>query len=127
MKITILLIMIFLHIVDDYYLQGPLAKFKQKSWWEENYPDEMYKHDYFIALLTHAFSWTFVIMIPIIVKMIMYGDYSYEKRYLFCFLLNWVVHATIDHIKANKKVISLTTDQIAHVIQIIFTWAFFFV
>ena len=38
MKYIILIIMIFLHIVDDFYLQGVLAKFKQKDWWKENYP-----------------------------------------------------------------------------------------
>ena len=38
--------MIFCHIVDDYYLQGWLASAKQKSWWETNAPDELYKNDY---------------------------------------------------------------------------------
>ena len=32
-KIFILLFMIMMHIVDDYYLQGILASMKQKSWW----------------------------------------------------------------------------------------------
>lgn len=44
--IFIILWMIFFHIVDDYYLQGWLAHTKQKSWWEKNAPDELYKHDY---------------------------------------------------------------------------------
>lgn len=126
MKILVLIIMLFLHIVDDYYLQGPLAKFKQKAWWEENYPDELYRNDYIISLITHAFSWTFVVMIPILVKMIVFADYSYYNRYVFCFILNWVIHSVIDHLKANVKIINLVTDQIAHVIQIIFTWAMFF-
>ena len=38
--------MIFCHIVDDYYLQGKLASMKQKSWWEKNAPDRLYKYDY---------------------------------------------------------------------------------
>ena len=29
-----------MHIVDDYYLQGILAKMKQKSWWKEVAPFE---------------------------------------------------------------------------------------
>ena len=44
-KIFILLLMIFLHIVDDYYLQGWLASAKQKSYWEQNAPDKLYKYD----------------------------------------------------------------------------------
>ena len=31
-KIFILLAMIFLHIIDDYKLQGSLASMKQKKW-----------------------------------------------------------------------------------------------
>lgn len=37
-SIFLLLLMIFCHIVDDYYLQGWLASAKQKKWWEENAP-----------------------------------------------------------------------------------------
>ena len=64
MKIFILFSMIFCHIVDDFYLQGCLAKFKQKKWWQENYPNELYRNDWIISLLIHAFSWTFMIMLP---------------------------------------------------------------
>lgn len=127
MNIIALFSMIFLHIVDDYYLQGALAKFKQKSWWEENYPDELYKHDYIISLLLHAFSWTFMVMIPVMIRIYMYADFEYQKRYIFCFLFNWIVHSIIDHLKANVKIINLTTDQIAHIIQIVFTWSLFFI
>ena len=45
--IKLLLLMIFAHIVDDYYLQGILASMKQKSWWtkQEGYKS-LYKNDY---------------------------------------------------------------------------------
>lgn len=57
MKYFIILItMIFCHIVDDYYLQGWLASAKQRSWWEKNAPDNLYKHDYLMALFMHSFS-----------------------------------------------------------------------
>ncbi len=49
-NVFVLLSMIFLHIVDDYYLQGILASMKQKSWWEENAPQRLYKYDYIVAL-----------------------------------------------------------------------------
>ena len=32
-KMFCLLLMIFLHIIDDYKLQGILASMKQKNWW----------------------------------------------------------------------------------------------
>lgn len=31
--IYVLLMMLFLHILDDFHLQGCLANLKQKSWW----------------------------------------------------------------------------------------------
>lgn len=40
----LLLLMIFLHIVDDYYLQGILASMKQKEWWHKTAPEKMYRY-----------------------------------------------------------------------------------
>ena len=61
MKIVILIVMFFCHIVDDYYLQGCLANMKQKSWWQIHTSNKLYKYDYIMALLEHAFSWSFMI------------------------------------------------------------------
>lgn len=124
MKVIILFSMFFLHIVDDYYLQGILAKFKQKSWWKENAPNELYKHDFVIALMEHAFSWSFMVHIPIMI----YTLYFNLSSTFLCvsILLNLVIHAAIDHIKANKLKINLTTDQMLHFIQIIVTFFVYF-
>jgi hypothetical protein len=109
--------MIFCHIVDDYYLQGILASMKQKKWWQENAPDKQYKYDYIWALIMHAFSWTFMIMLPIAYVM------SFQIDFLFgiIFGANLVIHAIIDNDKANKFKINLWIDQIIHLIQILGT------
>lgn len=120
MNVLILLAMIFLHIVDDYYLQGILASMKQKSWWKENAPDPLYKHDYIVALMEHAFSWTFMIMLPVGIYTIFY-DKSIVPV-IIMFLSNWVTHSVVDHSKANVKVINLVIDQVIHILQIIVTW-----
>ena len=116
-KIFIVILMIFLHIVDDYYLQGWLASAKQKSWWEDNAPEEMYKHDYICALLMHGFSWSFMIMLPIA-----YME-SFDVTVWFAVSLvgNALVHSIVDNAKANKKAINLITDQCIHIFQIVFT------
>ena len=121
-KIYILLAMIFCHIVDDYYLQGALAKFKQKSWWEENYPAKMYKYDYIIALLEHAFSWTFMMMLPLFIANYMFGYIYDTEEFVILFIANLIVHSIIDYMKANMKIINLTVDQLLHILQIIITW-----
>ena len=110
--------MVFCHIVDDYYLQGKLALFKQKSWWEENAPDEMYKHDYIVALMMHSFSWAFMVMLPIAVSQ----EFQIGAVFVTIFIINTAVHAIVDHLKANKRKINLITDQSIHICQIIVTF-----
>lgn len=111
----ILLIMIFLHIVDDYVLQGILAQMKQKKFWEENAPDEKYKYDYIWALIMHSFSWTFMIMLPFTLM----GTTG--PVFFIFFGLNVLAHAIIDDTKANRHLINLWEDQVMHLIQIVAT------
>lgn len=126
MEYLILLSMIFLHIVDDYYLQGPLATMKQKSWWEENYPEDLYRYDYIVALLMHGFSWTFLVMFPVMALIIYNGSNpGIVVCFIMIFVLNWAVHCGVDHMKANLKWINLWIDQIIHIIQVGTTWALF--
>lgn len=116
-KLFVLLWMIFFHIVDDYYLQGWLASAKQRSWWEKNAPEEMYKYDYILALLMHSFSWSFMIMLPIAY----YMNFSINESFYIAFILNLVIHAIVDDTKANKKMINLCVDQFIHIGQIFIT------
>ncbi len=127
LKTVLLLTMLFCHIVDDYYLQGWLASGKQKSWWEKNAPDKLYKNDYIMALCEHSFSWTFMIMlVPTIYTYFHFGDTSY-KMYIIMFVFNWITHCIIDDYKANKKYINLIIDQLTHILQVILTWLIFIV
>lgn len=120
-KIFIVLLMIFCHIVDDYYLQGWLASAKQKEWWEKNAPQKLYKNDYIWALLMHSFSWSFMVMLPIAY----YKGFNVNYEFLIMFMLNFAIHAIVDDAKANKKLINLWSDQIIHMLQIAIT-AFWF-
>lgn len=109
--------MIFLHIVDDYYLQGILASMKQKKWWNENAPSDLYKNDYICALITHGFSWTFMVMLPIAFAQ----NFNINTPFVIAFFLNWAIHASVDHAKANLLRINLITDQLIHLLQICLT------
>lgn len=115
MSITfMILLMIFCHIVDDYYLQGWLASAKQKEWWMKNAPGKLYEKDYVWALLMHSFSWSFMIMLPIAI----YTGFEVGAMYIVGVILNTAVHALTDDLKANQKFINLWWDQIIHLIQI---------
>ena len=113
----VILLMIFCHIVDDYYLQGILASMKQKKFWKENAPEKMYKYDYIWALIIHAFSWAFMIMLPIAYMM----NFQIDFLFGFVFVANVVIHAIVDNEKANKFRINLWVDQIIHLAQILGT------
>ena len=128
-KILLLLMMIFLHIVDDYYLQGWLASAKQKSYWEQNAPDELYKHDYIMALFMHSFSWAFMIMlVPSVYTLITTTNINNASLAItLVFLTNLCIHMVVDNSKANLKKINLVQDQLNHLAQILITWVAFVV
>ena len=113
--------MMFCHIVDDYYLQGWLASAKQKKWWETNAPDPLYKNDYWMALSEHAFSWTFMIHITIVVYSLIVGVQLNMYLFICIFIINWLIHAVTDNAKANLMKINLQQDQKIHFMQILIT------
>lgn len=115
--IFIIITMIFCHIIADYNLQGWLASAKQKSWWEKNAPDSLYKYDYIAALFMHSFSWSFLIMIPLFVA----NGFIGTSGIILAFAVNVIVHMIVDNTKANTHKINLWQDQVLHMIQIIGT------
>ncbi len=121
MKIFSLLItMIFFHILDDFCLQGILADMKQKAWWRKQANNPMYQHDYIVALLAHAFSWTFMIHLPAWKYSLYYNTgLSCEWVYAVVFVAMLLIHAFVDDLKANKHKINLIQDQSIHMIQIV--------
>lgn len=122
MSVTLLMSMLFFHVLDDYCLQGILASMKQKSWWKENAPDAMYRRDYISALIAHAFSWAFMIMIPVCWA---YVDDVNPWSYAAIIIANTLIHAYVDHLKANERKINLIQDQLVHVVQIVITCILF--
>lgn len=117
-KLFVLLVMLFAHIVDDYYLQGVLASMKQKDWWRKNSPGEKYRHDYLAALFMHASSWTFMTMLPVAV----YLKLNLPVLFFVMLVVNCVIHFCVDDLKANFKKINLVQDQLIHICQIVSTW-----
>ena len=120
-NIFLLLAMLFLHIIDDYKLQGILASMKQVRWWRDQKEyKELYQYDYIPALIEHSFSWAFMIMLPIAIEM----KFDIGWWYL-AYMLNTFVHAIVDDLKANEMKINLVVDQSIHVAQICITWLIF--
>lgn len=117
----VLLCMIFLHLIDDYKLQGILASFKQKEWWKQNAPDEKYKYDYIVALFEHAFMNSFMIHIPIYLWVC-----KNELALTITVIISTFLHAIVDDGKANKKIYNLFQDQFTHILWIINLFLIFY-
>lgn len=129
-KFLFLLLMFFSHLIADYNLQGILANFKQRSWWNMKFSakttQEQYPYDYITALIEHSFMWSVCIMIPLMVSAFLSPYNSHLFVYLSSAILtNTGFHAIIDHQKANEGTISLSTDQFLHTGQIFLTWLLF--
>ena len=119
-------------MIGDYVLQGEfLSRAKCKDFWyklyynkerDEYYPKyKKYLNDWIAALLCHSFIWSMCIHIPIILFS------AYDSSTLFSsIIINFIVHAIIDHLKANKEMINLNQDQLFHIIQIFITRIIFF-
>ena len=105
--------MLFMHVIDDYFLQGILANMKQKSWWEkqEGY-NVFYEWDWIPALLCHSLSWSFMIMLPLAV----YYDFNVNEAFVATFIINTLWHAVSDNAKANMKTSNLVVDQLFHLL-----------
>lgn len=120
--IFIICAMFFLHVIDDYVLQAPcLCNLKQRSFWEQNAPEKQYKYDYIVALIMHALSWSFMIMLPCALVL----SFNVGMGFIALLLLNTIIHAFIDHLKANMKLINLWVDQSCHIVQIIGTFVIY--
>ena len=117
----ILLLMILMHIIDDFVFQPQcLSYLKQKSWWEKNYPEVKYEDDYKVALFLHALSWSIMVHVPLMFTMIIPSLWLAVS-----IIANLVIHMWIDDLKANKGKLSLFQDQMIHLIQVSLTWALF--
>lgn len=115
--IYVLFMMLFLHILDDFHLQGCLANLKQKSWWEKNASHPKYKYDWIPSLAAHVISWTMMVMLPCVLFM----D-APVVLVVALFIFNSAVHFVVDDLKCNRFAINLVEDQLLHLSQIIFTF-----
>ena len=127
--IIILIEMIFLHCIADYYLQGILSNMKQKRWWAVQLHNESelnrskYKNDYKAALIAHSIEWSFMILLPMLF-LTYYNNYNlpHSLLYILLFIYNVLLHTFIDNAKANRSSFNLINDQLFHLLQLTISW-----
>lgn len=117
--IKILLLMLLLHIVDDFVFQPVcLSKLKQREWWKkQDEYCEKYKNDYKMALFMHSISWSLMILLPL-----MFMANISDLMLISTVIFNMAIHFIVDDFKANRRKINLVQDQVIHLMQIVLTW-----
>lgn len=134
-KIFVFLAMIFLHIMNDFNMQGRFFKLKRKQYWEEQFVHAkdpyaefyMYRNDYKACIIAHSFSWAFLVELPVIAYALWKNNLIMSIIYIASILVNTVIHSAIDNLKDNEYKISLTVDQQLHFCQVLLTWAIAFI
>ena len=121
--ILMLIAMLFMHVWDDFGRQGIMVQMKQKTWWKENAPAYLYRHDYIAALFAHAFSWSVFVMIPVAIPAFILDNIYLLYSLIPLLIFNTAFHAWIDNMKCNEFKIKLWEDQLLHVAQILITWS----
>ena len=140
-KIFILFIMLLMHYIEDFHLQGCLANLKQKKWWEKQMSDNdmrshyvlehsIYRNDYKMSLFAHSIENALFVMLPLIVDMLI-------SEFKHCLQNTWILfipsvlficvsHYFIDDLKANEMKINLVQDQLYHLCIILLIFLCYF-
>ena len=147
-KIFILFLMLLMHYIEDFHLQGCLANLKQKKWWIDelcksfNVDDEreeireqiltttIYKNDYKMSLFAHSIENALFIMLPLIIDLLI-SEFTHHLNNTWIFfvpstILICLSHYGIDNDKANKMNINLVQDQLYHLCIILLIFLSYF-
>ena len=118
---TLFILMFLAHSIDDFFLQGGcLVNLKQKSWWDKQAPDAKYSKDYLMGLFIHAFEWSAMLCLVLIL-------FGASNLFLAgSFVINGLIHMFVDNLKANKFKINLILDQSIHLLHILVTVLLFY-
>lgn len=109
---TLLLLMILCHIVEDFHIQGVMANMKQKSFWKPY--GEKYARDWKPVIILHGMEWAILTSMPCLVA----SWFDVPLWFILVIVAMGLLHAYIDHLKANVGNINLIIDQTFHLIQI---------
>ena len=147
-KIFILFLMLLMHYIEDFHLQGCLANLKQKKWWidelckkfdcddkreevrEPYLTTTIYKNDYKMSLFAHSIENALFVMLPLIIDLLITefvkGMSNTWIFFIPAIVLICMTHYVIDDEKANKMKINLVQDQLLHLGFIVFIFICYF-
>lgn len=110
---VVLLLMVAMHVIEDFHLQGRMADMKQRAWWSQ-YP-ERYSRDWMPVILLHGMEWSVLVSLPLLLLTGLDAGWWFAAMVA----VNGLVHAGVDHLKANSLRIDLIQDQTVHMVQMV--------
>lgn len=105
-------LMILCHIIEDFHIQGKMADMKQSSFWRPY--GEKYANDWKPVIILHGMEWAMLTSMPCVVM----SWFDVPMWFVLVIVTMGLLHAYIDHLKANVGKINLITDQTLHMTQI---------
>ena len=105
-------LMILCHIIEDFHIQGVMGDMKQASFW--NPYGEKYADDWKPVIILHGMEWAMLTSMPCLVM----SWFDVPMWFVLVIVAMGLLHAYIDHLKANEGKINLITDQTLHMSQI---------
>lgn len=127
--VKLIMLLLLLHLVADYLLQGCLANLKQASFWQKMFDGHdwasfsamfrKYGKDYWAGIVCHAALWTLVTFAPLL-----FATTCSDLVAIAVFIPNAVFHGWVDNLKANHPMrLNLIQDQLLHFAQVVVTAA----
>lgn len=80
-----------------------------------------YRNDHAMVLFLHGLEWSLLMMLPIII----YDGWNASGILFAVMIGNALIHAYIDDLKCNRMRITLTEDQMMHLVQVAVTFMIF--
>lgn len=111
-------LMLAMHVIEDFHIQGKMADMKQSSFWEKY--DSRYGGDYIPVLILHGIEWSVLVALPLMVA----DGFQTSAGLVVLIFVNALLHSYIDHLKCNEFRINLIQDQAIHITQIVLLCAF---
>ena len=105
-------LMILFHVIEDFHIQGNMAQMKQRRWWK--FYDDEYRNDWVPVIILHGIEWAMFVSIPCL----MASWFDVSVWFMAVVVSMGLIHAYIDHLKANTFKINLIQDQTMHMVQI---------
>ncbi len=97
--LILLSIMLFMHIIAEYFPLNTLKKLCDKIWWTANYPNKLSQNEWYIAIFIYSYFWAFMIQIPVLYQL--WGIIT--VKFVLILICNTIIRAVVKNFEINTE------------------------